>query len=191
MSSIIFPAAIISICMLVCFPRLSLPKRLEDHSRFLSVTRSEPSLSGAWSLWGRDCGQRDRDRQTLVESWSRVSRSTLQLRRRQKESRPIWAISTVLFGVSFLPFNPNHTADNLQVETVETGSDIHAAVDSSVSQAVSGKWLHVSDNAPNINGTSLQLSADTECGKYGRVAPVCVCVCVCPPAPTKLRPAEE
>ncbi|XP_039636206.1 neuropeptide Y receptor Y8a [Perca fluviatilis] len=36
-------------------------------------------------------------------------------------------MSTVLFGVSFLPFNPNHTADNLQVETVETGSDIHAA----------------------------------------------------------------
>ena len=67
-----------------------------------------------------------------------------------------------------------HTADNLQVEALETGSDIHGAGRCglvSVPKVVSGKWLHVSDNAQNINtGTSLQLSADTECGKCVRAS---------------------
>ena len=62
-----------------------------------------------------------------------------------------------------------HTADNLQVEALETGSDIHAAGRRglvSVPQAVSGKWLHVSDNAQNINtGTSLK-----QCGKWVRAS---------------------
>ena len=54
----------------------------------------------------------------------------------------------------FLPFIPNHIVDNLQVVAVEIGLDINARGCCglvSVSQAVSGKWLHVSDNAQKIN----------------------------------------